>query len=443
MAGCNAKSKMILNKPKTQKMKKILITLTFLLAGFFTKAQTTMPLNIDSCYSWAKKQYPLTKQRGLIEKTRDYNVSNAAKGYLPQLSINGQATYQYPVIYIPLDFHLPGLNFAFPTFTNYQYNVHGEVDQSIYEGGVIKQQKESQQAGADIQQQSLEVQLYTLRDRINQIFFGALLINEQLKQNALMQKDLQNNIDNMQAAITNGTALSSSLDELQAELIQQQQNEINLKSSRKAYLDMLALFINKSVDENATLETPPDIAVSATIKRPELALYDYQKKNDDVQMKMINATNRPKFSFFLQGGYALPGLNEFDANPAFYYIGGFRLSWTLGGLYTMHNQKQLLLVDQQSIDAERETFLFNTNLTMLQQNENIANDQQLIGKDNDIVNKREAVTQTSKAQLNGGTITVHDYITELDAEDQAKQSLLLHQVQMLMDEYNYQNTSGN
>ncbi len=441
MDGGNAKSKMILTKPlKTQKMKKILITLTFLLAGYLTKAQTTAPLNIDSCYAWAKKQYPLTRQRGLIEKTRDYTVSNAAKGYLPQFSINGQGTYQYPVISIPIDIHIPGLNFAFPTYTNYEYNVHGEVDQTIYDGGIIKQQKQLQQSGADIQQQSLEVQLYTLKDRINQLFFGALLINEQLKQNALIQKDLQNDIDNMQAAIANGTALSSSLDELQAELIQQQQNEINLKSSRKAYLDMLSLFINKPVD---TLETPPDIVVSATIKRPELSLYDYQKKNDDVQMKIINATNRPKFSFFLQGGYALPGLNEFDANPAFYYIGGLRLSWILGGLYTMHNQKQLLLVDQQSIDAERETFLFNTNLTMLQQNENITNDQQLINKDNDIVSKRNAVTITSRAQLKGGTITIHDYITELDAEDQAKQSLLLHRVQLLMDEYNYKNTSGN
>ena len=123
--------------------------------------------------------------------------------------------------------------------------MHGEVDQTIYDGGVIKQQKQSDQTNSDIQQQSLEVQLYALKDRINQIFFGALLIDEQLKQNALTQKDLQNSIDKMQANVNNGTALQSSLDELQAELLQQQENEISYKSSRKAYINMLSMFINK------------------------------------------------------------------------------------------------------------------------------------------------------------------------------------------------------
>ena len=423
-------------------MKKILLLVNLLIACFFTKAQTPASLNIDSCYSWAKQQYPQIKQKGLIEKTREYTVSNASKGYLPQFSINGQATYQQPTISIPFSIHIPGLNLSFPTYTAYQYNVHGELDQTIYDGGTIKQQKQADQANADVQQQNLEVQLYNLKDRINQLFFGALLINEQLKQNALQQNDLQSSIDQIQASVNNGMALQSSLNELQAELLQQQQNEITYKTSRKAYIDMLSLFIAKPLIDTVTLDAPP-VIVSDNIKRPELSLYDSQKKSDDVQLKMIDVANRPKFSFFLQGGYALPGLNEFDANPAFYYIGGLRLSWQFGSFYTQKNQKQLISIDEQNIDVQRETFLFNTNLTLKQQGEDIAQLQQLINKDKDIVEKRSAVTQVSKAQLNGGTITLHDYVTELDDEDLARQSLLLHQVQLLMDEYNYQNTSGN
>ncbi len=422
------------------KMKQLFLIGAITIVSFFAKGQS---LSLDSCYALARQQYPLIKQKGLIEKTKDYSVSNAAKGYLPQVSFNGQATTQSAVTTIPVNFHIPGIDFSIPTVSKNQFNVHGEVDQTIYDGGAIKQQKESQVANAQIQEQNIEVQLYALKDRINQIFFGTLLIDQQLKQNDLLQKDLQNSIDKMQANVNNGTALMSSLDELQANLLQQQENEVSLKASRKAYLDMLGLFINRSLDENTVLVSPPSVAVTDSIYRPELSFYDLQKRSDDVQERILNAANRPKFSYFFQGGYGLPGLNGFDVNPALFYITGFRLSWSLGGLYTVKKQKQLLDIDRQTIDVMKEDFLLNTHIILRQQNADIVKLQQLISTDKEIIDKRTSIKNTAKVQVDNGALTVHDYISQLDAEDQAKQNLLIHQVQLLMDEYDYQNTSGN
>ena len=422
-------------------MKKITLTLLIIAISYFAEAQTT--INLDSCYAKARQQYPLIKQKGLIEKTKEYNVTNAGRGYLPQFNFNGQATYQSDVTTIPISFHIPGVNTSIPTVSKDQFNVHGEVDQTIYDGGVIKQQKQSQIAAAGIQDENIEVQLYAMKDRINQIYFGTLLIDAQVKQNEVTQKDIQNSINRMQANVDNGRALSSNLYELKAALLQQKQNEISMKASRKAYLDMLSLFINKQLDENTELETPKSVTISESIHRPELSYYDYQKKNDDLQEKMLKATNRPKAMFFFQGGYALPGLNGFNVDPAWYYITGLKVSWSAGGLYTLHNQKQILNIDRQTIDVQKETFLFNTNLSLKQQSSEFIKLKQLIAIDNDIITQRTAVKDVSKAQLDNGVITVHDYLSELDAEDAAKQNLLLHQVQLLMDEYNYQNTSGN
>jgi len=422
-------------------MKKIFLTISIIASGLISNGQS--PLLLDTCYALARQQYPLIKQLGLIDKTKDYNISNAARGYLPQVNFNGQGTYQSAVTSIPLDFSFGGFKFSIPTLPKEQFNVHGELDQTIYDGGIIKQQKNEQDANADIQKQNVGVQLFALRDRINQIFFGALLIDAQVKQNELTQKDLQNSVDRMQANVNNGTALSSNLDELQAELIQQEQNEISLKASRKAYMDMLSVFINRPLNDTTQLVAPGAVTVSDSIHRPELSFYDAQKKNDDVQDKLLNAGNRPKFSFFFQGGYALPGLNGFDVDPAWYYITGFRLSWSLGGLYTLKNQRQLLNIDRQGIDVQKEDFVFNTRINLKQQSADMIKLGQLINKDNDIIGKRTLVKNSAKAQLDNGTMTVHDYISEVDAEDQAKQNLILHQVQLLMDEYNYQNTSGN
>jgi len=425
-------------------MKNILILFSLFLLIVKGSGQSPSTITLEDCYKLARQQYPLIRQSDLIEKTKAYNIENASKGYYPQLNINGQGTYQSAVTDIPLNgLPKPFNDLSFPTLPKEQFNVHGEVDQTIYDGGVIKQQKQSDAVNAGIQQQNLEVELYALKDRINQIYFGVLLIDKQVVQNSLTQKDIQNSIDKTQEGVKNGTATSSSVAELQAELLQQQQNKIQLQASRKAYLDMLGVFVNRQLDTNTTLQIPATLIPSDSIKRPELSLYDFQKKGDDAQEKILTASDRPKFSYFFQGGYALPGLNGFDISPAWYYITGLRLSWNLGGYYTLKKQKQLLDIDRQTIDLQKQTFLFNTTVTMKQQSSDITELQAVINTDNEIIAKRTEVKDASKAQMEYGTITIHDYISELDAEDQAKQSLLLHQVQLLLAEYTYQNTTGN
>jgi outer membrane protein TolC len=421
-------------------MKKAFLTGTIAIISVFAFAQPA--LTIDSCYARARQNYPLVKQKELIEKTKDYNVSNAAKGYLPQVNFSGQTTYQSTVTTIP-SLNIPGFNFNIPTVSKTQFNVHGEIDQTVYDGGVIKQQQNLQTANAGTQEQNVETQLYTLKDRVNQLYFGTLLISEQLKQNKLVQQDIQNSIERMQSSVNNGVVLGSTLNELQAELLQQQQNEVGLKASRKAYLDMLGLFINMPLDENTVLESPRPVTVSDNVNRPELLTFDFQKRSDDVQLKLLKASLRPKLVFFFQGGYALPGLNGFNPDPDWYYITGFRLNWSIGGFYTLKNQKQMFNIDKQMIDIQRENFLFNTHLQLKQQNADIVKLQQMINMDNEIISKRTAVKNAAKSQLDNGVITAHDYIGQLNAEDLAKQNLLLHQVQLLVAQYNYQNTTGN
>jgi outer membrane protein TolC len=410
-----------------------------LTATNYASAQAVSPLLIDSCYKMARLQYPLIKQRDLIVKSKDYTISNASKGYLPQLSLNGQATYQSAVTEINIK--LPG--FAFPEFSKDQYKVYAELDQTIYDGGTIRYQKEAATANADIQQQNLEVDLYALRDRISQIFFGILLLDEQLKQNDLLQKDIQSSADKMKANVDNGTATSGSLDELTAELLQQEQNKIQLTSSRKTYLSMLGQFIGRPLPESTKVQLPGPLVVSETIKRPELSLIDSRRKSYDVQDKILNASNRPKFTFFVQGGYGRPALNLFDNNFSSYYIGGVRFNWLIGGLYTLKNQRQLLVVNRQMEDIQKETFLFNTHVSLTQQQEDIQKLKEMIRKDQEIIGKRKSVADADKARMENGVITITEYIIQLDKEDQARQNLLLHQVQMLLAQYNYQTISGN
>ncbi len=425
-------------------MKKILVLFSCLLA-FEGYGQTPVTIHLEDCYKLARQQYPLIKQQDLIEKTKDYSIQNAAKGYYPQISLNGQATYQSDVTSVPFSLNIPklGLDLSIPTPNKDQYKVYGEVDQVIYDGGIIKYSKESDVANAAIQEQNLEVELYALNDRVNQLFFGTMLLNEQIKQNEIVQKDIQNSIDKMLEGVKNGTATTTSVDELQAELLQQQQNKIQFLESHKAYLSMLGLLTNQQLDENTILVSGEAIHYPDSIKRPELLFYDEQKRGYDVQEKMLAASNKPKFSFFFQGGYGRPGLNAFDNNFAAYYIGGFRFAWTLGGYYTLNNQRQILDIDKQTSQIQKETFLLNTRLLLKQQSSEMEKLSQMITMDNDIIAKRTRIKEAVKAQMENGMVTTYEYIAALDAEDQAKQNQLLHHVQLLLAEFTFQNTHGN
>ena len=230
---------------------------------------------------------------------------------------------------------------------------------------------------------------------------------------------------------------------MKAELLKTDQRTIELKATRKGYADMLALFINNPIDENTVLEKPHRQILTNTINRPELKLFDLQKKSFDVQEKLLTAKNLPRLSAFFQGGFGRPGLNMLDNDFQGYYIGGLRLSWNITGFYTYKNEKKMLANSQSMIDIQRETFLFNTNLTLKQQNADITKMQELIKTDKSIVTLRESVKNTTQNQLTYGTATTNDYLIAVNAEDQAKQNLILHEIQLLMTEYNTQTTAGN
>ncbi|MFI5152780.1 MAG: TolC family protein [Chitinophagales bacterium] len=408
-----------------------------------SKAQTPILLSLEQCYALAKQNYPLIKQRDLIEKSRDYTINNIGTGYLPQWTSSGQLTYQSDVTQLPFK-NIPGIpGLDVPLIPKTQYKIYGEIDQNIYDGGIMKWQKQVERSNADIQDQNLEVELYTLKDRVNQVYFGILLINEQLKQNELQQQDLQFVVNATQVAVDNGAGFRRSLNEARVELLKSQQNNIDLRSTKRSYLLMLALLIHVSLDESTVFQTPSDVIPSSVINRPELKLYDNQKKLYDVQEKQLSVNLLPKVSAFVQGGYAQPPLNFLNANPAFYYIGGFRFNWPLTSLYTHKNEKRILELNRNNQDVQKETFVFNTNQTLVQESNEISKLRQLIDKDKEIIELRASIKNSGKEQAQNGVITVHDYLTYVNDENRARQDLVLHQVQLLFTQYNHKTASGN
>ena len=401
----------------------------FLLLFFSVNAQT---LTLEECYDLAKQNYPLIKRHDLIAKTKEYNLQNATKGWLPQIQIVGQATYQNDVIQFPIQ--LP--NMTIEPVSKDQYKVYADVQQNIYDGGMIANQKKMATLNSEIELQKTEVETDQLEMRINQIYFGILQTNEQLQQTELTKADLSNGLKKAEAQLENGVIFRSNVDVLKAQLVNIDQKQLELQSMKKSFVQMLSLFIQKNIDENITLVKPEKILIHDENKRAELKLFDLQKLSLEQQKANINSKNLPKLGAFFQGGYGKPGFNMLKNEFDLFYIGGLRLNIPISGFYTMKNDLALVTTQQQEIEIQKENFLFNQQFQTIQNNNDLDKIQQLINKDIELVDLRESIRNASLAQLENGVITTNDYLREVNELDRAKNQKITHEIQYLLTQYN-------
>lgn len=404
-------------------------------------AQTLKEVDLQTCYAKAIENYPLIRQYNLISKTKDLNISNASKAYLPQIVFNGQATYQSDVTKI--DIQIPGFP-SFEALTKDQYKIFAEVSQAIYDGGAVSKQKESIEAGQEVEKLKNDVEIYKIKERVQQMYFGVLLLKAQIKQTEALRKDLESQKDKLKAALENGTAYRANLDAIDAELLKLDQRTIEMNSGIDAFVKMLSQFSALQLNSETTFIQPTDFAENGlVIKRPELSLFDYQTLLIDKNLALNLTRNRPRLSAFLQGGYGKPGLNALKNEFQTYYIGGLRLQWNLSGLYNLSNDRNLSVLNKSLIQNQKDAFVFNTTLQTQQQSEDISKLKKLIKIDEDLIKLRANIKKTSSVQLENGVITASDFIKEWSAEDQAKQTKLLHEIQLLSAQYLLKITTGN
>lgn len=420
-------------------MKKIFAAVFIFLSAMLSIAQTK--ISLEDCYEKAIENYPLIKQKKYIEQSSEFNISNVWKGYYSQIYISGQATYQSDVTSLPIS--MPGTKIE--TLDKNQFKAVADITQTIYDGGIMRVQSDIQKSIARVDDTKIEIELIKLKERVTKVYFGILLLNEQLVQTELLKADLNSSLNKMEALFKNGAATKPNVDILKAELLKTKQRNLEITSSRKSYIDMLCLLTNQNLTESQDFEIPlnSNFSFSEEINRPELYLYSSQEELAELQNQLATAKFLPKLNLFFQGGYGKPTLNMLKNEFDWFYMAGAKLSLPLSNLYTLRNEKEINALNKKTIDAQKETFILNTNLSLVQHKNGIANLIQLIEADNEIILIRTSVKETAKAQLENGIITSNDFIRELNAEDQAKQNLAIHKIQLLLAQQNYKLTSGN
>jgi outer membrane protein TolC len=407
------------------------LTLLLLIISGVTCGQNNT-LSLDSCLQMAKRNYPLIKQNDLIAANERNNRNNDNKLWLPKLSFISKATYQSEVLEFP-GFNLPHEN----------YLTAVDLEQNIFDGGQIHRQKELDKLNSENELQKNQVELYKIVDRITQLYSNILLTRENVKALTIYKTDVVNKKVIIAASYTNGLALESSVNELEAEQLKTEQSLIESQETVTALYKALQLFINKAVDDSTVfLSDPVQGSKGDAITRPEIKAFETQSAVLDARHKLTNSSSLPRLTIGGEYAYGYPGPNFANPNMHFFGQANVALKWNISSLYSLNNEKQNLAINKQMIDVQREVFEFNLKNTMLNQAAQINSLNAIIEKDKAIVQKRHNIRLTASKQFENGSITSTDYLIQLNAEMQAMLNQKVHEVKLMNAITNYNSSKG-
>ena len=406
-------------------------------------------LTLETCRQLARELYPLSKQYGLIDQSEEYSLSNAARGWLPKVRFSAMATWQTDAAQLPEGWAplVAGTGSDQQGIRRDQYRVVLDVSQRIYDGGRSAAEKDVAKAQAETERRSVDVEMYALEGRIDDIFFGILLLEAQQEQLEKRIEILEENKRRCQVLVDNELALESDADAVEVEIVNANQAMTQLQYSADAYREMLSLLTGWRIEEG-TLVMPDDIVTLPTATRPdrpELQLLDAQLAYIDAQKRLLRTDSKPHFSFFALGWYGYPGLNMFEdmqsSRWSFNAIAGVRALWNVTSLFANRSINDQLYNRQQQIEVQRDIFTFNTSLQIKQEDREIARLQQTIQNDERIVTLRHSLRTAAESKYENGIVSITDVMDAITDESVARSAQVLHQIELLKKKYELKHTT--
>ena len=419
-----------------------MLRLYLLLAlSLFVCVQMSAQVTLEECIALAEENYPIISKYDLLEQTKEVNLSNINKGWLPQINVYGQGTVQNDTPSLPESL----INIINQTGTNiaglneWQYRIGADISQNIWDGGTSKVHRKIERAEDAERQAAIDVQLYAVRERVEDLYFGILLMDAQIEQVKNMQLLLQSNLDKLRIMQSNGTAMQSDVDMVEAEYLGTVQQLTQAESASQSYRNVLGLFMGKSIVGQKLVKPEAFIPQDMMPSRPELKYFEKQLQTNEARNASITANMMPKIGLFAQLYYGYTGFDYFEnmmnRNPSFNILAGVKLSWNIGALYNKKNDRMKLKLSSDNINVERDIFLFNINLQSRSQLDHIDELKAVIKNNDRIVELRTNVRKAAESQLDNGVIDATTLLTKLTDEKQARLTAAYHEIQLLQSIY--------
>lgn len=413
-----------------------------LILSILSPLLATAGLTIEQCVEKARDNYPMVKKYDLLASTLDIDLSDINKGWLPRIGVYGQVTAQNVVPSFPesLSGVLQQMGQPMKGLGKLQYKAGVDVSQTIWDGGVSHAQRELRRAGTAAEQSGLDVEMYAVRQRVENLYFAILLTEEQIAQNRNTMTLLDATLERLKAMLRNGTAMQSDVDMIEAQSLTVAQGIAQAESALNGYRTVLELFIGESLQGVEMIR--PDSVMPSELQsdRPEIRLFDTRIVAADASRRLADTALMPKVGLFAQAYYGYPGFDYFKSminrDLSFNIMAGVKVSWNIDSFYTKRNVSRRNRLDIAGIMAEKETFLFNSDMQVASQLEKIRGIRDVMKDDSRIMELRANVRKSAESQLQNGIIDTTALLTKITDENQAALTARYHEIQLVQEIYN-------
>jgi len=413
----------------------------FLLIPLGILCQVSDSLTLLQCYKFARDNYPLAKQIDLISNASELRTTNLENNFLPQIYLNGQASYQSDVTSIPIK--LP--NITIPEIYKDQYKISLDLNQVIYDGGNTRLLKKAESVSTNTDKQNVEIELNKLKELVNQDFFNILLLQQNEKMLQLSLEDLKSRLAKVESGISNGVMIKSNADIFSAEILKIEQQLTDLEFTRNSCLKRLGDLLDKDISGQTFFKLPElnSFDLKFSNNRPEVKNFALLREKTEVYKELTKTRNRPKISAIAQVGYGRPGFNMFYPDFDKFYFVAAKLSWNLWDWRQTGRERQVFDIQNKMVDTEHEVFDKSIKMALEKEIADISKYEELLRQDDKLIEVRNRIVNTASSQLDNGIITSTEYLTEYDNSLQTKLNLEIHKIQLLKAKINYLNITGN
>lgn len=412
----------------------------------FASAASFAQITIEECLEKAEANYPVVNKYGLLEATRDIDLAEINKSWLPRIGVYGQVTGQNVVPAFPksLTGVLDQMGQTMKGLGKVQYKVGVDIAQNIWDGGASKSRRELTRIQEEVSRSALDVEMYALRQRVESVFFAILLTEEQIEQSEVTYRLLLKNLEQLRAKVRNGVAMQSDVDMVEAQTLSVSQVIAQAKSAVEGYRSVMELFTGESLKGKSMVRPSAEIPLTDDSNRPELRLFDKRLEANKAAQRLSDVSLMPKIGMFAQAYYGYPGFDYFKSmmnrDLTFNILAGLKISWNIDAFYSRKNNSKRTSVNDLDINADRNLFLFNSNIQSASQREAIAGLREIMKDDARIIELRGNVRRAAESQLTNGVIDATALLSKISDENMAQLNAQLHEIQLLKEIYNLKYT---
>jgi outer membrane protein TolC len=176
--------------------------------------------------------------------------------------------------------------------------------------------------------------------------------------------------------------------------------------------------------------------------RPEFGVFGLMQQKLEATKKLTISKDMPRVYGFGTAGYGNPGYNIFKEGSAFFYTVGAKVTWNFWNWNQTSREKQIIDLNTKIIENQKNAYDLANRSQVQQYLADVIKAEELLKSDDEIIDLRKSITLSAASQLENGTITATDYVTEQLAEEQALITRNLHKMQLLQSKALYNAATG-